>query len=332
MTTASSKMNIYFPQVWSMILTLPGLANLSIIETLFEHTTEIVPLDWRFPLLACQAVGGPANRILPVVGVMACMRKSIALVDDLLDDDPFGVHESIGVGRAANLALILQAAAGQLIVQCDVSKERQLLAWMTLNQGAIDTATGQDLDTQNLSGEENYWKLVQAKSTPYYVTAFKMGAQLGGANVEVVNQLAQFGQYLGEISQIYDDLEDAFQIPAEPDWSQGRNNLAILYGLTAEYDEKERFVELFNSRAQDSAIHDTESLEEMQQILTQSGAVSYCLYQVLVREQRARKLLDEMPLVGPEHLFNLFTIIRKHVIKFEELIGIQLPKEHLEPS
>ena len=97
---------------------------------------------------------------------------------------------------------------------------------------------------QNLEGEENYWRVVRAKSTPFYGAALQIGALLGGASPAVATGLRDLGVLIGEIIQIHDDLLDAFQTPANPDWEQGRNNLPVLYARTADHPDRVRFVGL----------------------------------------------------------------------------------------
>src|SRR5690606_15286305 len=110
---------------------------------------------------------------------------------------------------------------------------------------------------------------VRAKSTPFYGAGLEIGALLGGAPVDVAREIYNVGVLLGEAIQILDDLEDAFKTPANADWLQGRNNLAILYGLTADYPQKTSFIQLMN-RIENDAI-----LVQAQQLLIESGAVSY---------------------------------------------------------
>ena len=75
---------------------------------------------WEYPLLACRAVGGKDEQALPGAGVIFCLLYSIHLVDDLLDQDPSGLHHELGEGKTANLALALQAAAGLLIERAEL--------------------------------------------------------------------------------------------------------------------------------------------------------------------------------------------------------------------
>ena len=303
-------MRISNSRIWAIVTNFPIESPWPELEELFLQNDKVVAMDWRFPLFSCQACSGSESQLEPAVAAMACLFKSIIIIDDLLDNDDAGLHNRMGSGRAANLALALQAVATDLILQCDVSNARRLAACNTLNRAALDVAVGQERDTQNLFGEEHYWKTVVAKGVPYYAAAFQIGAQLGGADEHIASQLYQFGTYIGEIAQIYDDLEDAFRQPAEPDWIEGRSNLAILYGLTAEYEEKARFVELYKT------IDREESLFEAQEILARSGSVSYCVYHAIRRERLALELLESLALPAPQHLADLFNIIRKPVSQF----------------
>jgi geranylgeranyl pyrophosphate synthase len=257
------------------------------------------------------------------MAAMACLQISIILVDDLLDEEADGAQHQMGIGRTANLALALQAAGHLLIEQCDVPAADRAAAALSLTRMALDTAAGQELDVSNLTGEENYWQVVRAKSTPFYGAGLKLGAQLGGASAEVADGLYKIGMIFGEAVQILDDLEDAFKIPANADWVQGRNNLAILYGLTADYAEKEAFLQMKAQAEQQ------ERLEQAQQILIRAGAVSYCAYQLLQRHREARHRIRSLPLQRPDLLEKLLTVQLLPFLKLLERIDIELPETFL---
>ncbi len=55
------------------------------------------------------------------------------------------------------------------------------------------------------------------------------------------------GVRFGEIIQIMDDLDDAFQSPAKPDWQRQDNNLAILYAKTADHPAQAQFLDSVGS-------------------------------------------------------------------------------------
>jgi len=291
------------------------------MAALFERAAHKPRPDWNLPLLACQAVGADTSLAIPGAAAVACMYISIILVDDMLDEDPRGEHLMIGNGPTANLALAFQAIALRVIERSVGNAEMVSAITASLAHLALATAFGQHLDVQNLAGEDNYWKVVQAKSTPFYSAALHIGALLGGANAEVAVGLSDLGRLIGEVIQIYDDLLDAFQTPANPDWKQGRNNLTILYASTADHPDRSRFLDLLPQ------IDDPQILQEAQRNLISSGAVSYCAYHLASRHQQARELMDGLSLTDPTPVMDLLVRQTQPLVKLMETCEVELPQE-----
>jgi len=301
-----------------LILSVPGMERWNEVGELFPDGQDSVRLDWQLPGIASVAVGGKYADTLHAMAALACIQVSIILVDDMLDEEPEGMHHRMGIGRTANLALALQAAGALLIESCPVDASYRATAAHALNRMALATAAGQELDVQNLSGEENYWQVVRAKSTPFYGTGLEIGALLGGASSQMAEVLYTVGVLFGEAVQIYDDLEDAFQSPANSDWAQGRNNLALLYGLTAEYPQKEEFLR-YKSQATDLA-----SLHNAQQLLIDSGALNYCAFQLLQRHTTANAHLKSLELVRRDRIDHLLETQLAPFVKFVRRIDERL--------
>lgn len=278
-------------------------------------------VKWEFPLLACRAVGGEASAAVPGAAASACMQLSLVLVDDMLDEDPRGVYLQLGGAATANLAFAFQAAAFRVIENAPVEADRRAAVCASMARAALTGAFGQYLDVQNLSGEEDYWRVVQAKSASFFGAAFHIGALLGRAPLAVAGRVRDFGLLIGEFIQIYDDLMDALVSPAGPDWRQGRNNLAILYALTANHPDRARFEDLLPQ------IDDADALAAAQRILVRCGAVSYCAFQVVQRYQAGRQLLDTTPLADPALLVGLLARQREPLVTLLENAGAQIPPE-----
>ncbi|MEK7785080.1 MAG: polyprenyl synthetase family protein, partial [Chloroflexota bacterium] len=147
---------------------MPEVATWPELASFLEEAEDKSRLDWSLPIIACQAVGGEPAQAIPGSAAIVCMQVSIILVDDILDDDPRGHHLRVGAGPAANLALALQMLAFRAIEQAVDNLERRTAVTASLTWLALATAFGQQLDAQNLKDEENYWRLVKAKSTPFY--------------------------------------------------------------------------------------------------------------------------------------------------------------------
>jgi geranylgeranyl pyrophosphate synthase len=185
---------------------------------------------------------------------------------------------------------------------------------------ALATAAGQDLDVQNLTGEESYWQVVQAKSTPFYGAGLEAGAYLGGADESLAHAMSNIGKKLGECVQIVDDLEDVFQVPPNPDWIHGRNNLVLLYGLSIEHSTKELLLNL------KSQVQKPENLLQAQQILVSTGAVSYCIYQLVERHRIIRHLIQNLPLVQPDLLASMLDVQLDPIRNLLQRLNIDLPE------
>jgi geranylgeranyl pyrophosphate synthase len=318
MTTVQEQLE----ELRKLVVELPALQNWrSEIDRLFPKDDPAIRLDWQLPAIGCRALGEAPEIATPAMAALACTQISIILVDDILDEEPDGEHQRMGVGRAANLALALQAAATVLVDRCPVDPARRARAAACLSQMCLDTAAGQELDVRNLRGEESYWRVVRAKSTPFYGAGLQLGAILSGADEQTAEEFYTIGALFGEAIQIYDDLEDAFQAPANSDWAQGRNNLVLLYGLTAEYPEKEHFQTLRR------LVSDPASLDEAQAILIRSGALSYCVYQLIQRHKRIRALLSAAGIPQPDAIHGLLSSQLRPVLLLLESLHVSLPEE-----
>lgn len=272
---------------------------------------------WRLPALACEAVGGTPEQALPALAALACELLSIILFDDMLDEDVRGEHQRIGMPITANYASALQSAGLEAILRSEADPEVKLAAMGSLNQMMLTTAFGQHCDIGNPVDEEGYWRVVETKSSPYFSTAFYVGALLGGASFEIAEGLRQFGHLHGELTQIHDDFNDAMARPANADWLQGRSSLPILFAQVVDHPDRARFIKLRRS------ISDPGMLEEAQAILIHSGAISYCVDQLMRRHQKAQAILDDLSLVHRAALQTLLDAQISPVHKLFRELGVE---------
>ncbi len=289
-----------FDAIRAQIGRLADVADWPEILTLVERAGAVPRPDWELPLRACVAVGGAAADAAPAAAAIACLQVGIILVDDILDDDVKGEHLRRGLGETVNLAWAFQSAALRIVTAAPASAGRRAAQADCLARMALRTAYGQQLDVQNLRGEADYWRVVRAKSTPFYGAACEVGAIAGGAPPALSDAFHRLGSLIGELIQVEDDLHDDFQQPANADWLQGRNNLLLLYARTAPHPARERFMALLPQCA------DPAALDAAQDILVASGAVSYAVYLLRERYEAARSLIEEMALADPAPIAAIF--------------------------
>jgi geranylgeranyl pyrophosphate synthase len=301
-------MDIY-SAVISKLSEVPDIQEWPEMQAILYNAAAQEPSYWRLPMLSCTAVGGDEDQALPAVAAIACMQISIILVDDMLDSDPRGDYRKFGAPAAANLAVAFQAAGIRIIERCPAKPPIKLAVIDCLSQMMLTTALGQQLDTQNPDDEASYWRLIKAKSSPFFSTALHVGALLGGASKEMSEKIRAFGSIYGEIIQIHDDLNDTMAVPANPDWINGRSPLPILYAQVVDHPARARFLELRQ------AVQDVNVLREAQGILIRCGAVSYCVDQILRKHESALAILNSISLAHREGLDDLLNSVVVPVYK-----------------
>jgi geranylgeranyl pyrophosphate synthase len=129
--------------------------------------------------------------------------------------------------------------------------------------------------------------------------------------------VATLGDPLGRIVQINDDLKDALEKPAGPDWQRQWTNLPILFARIADHEDRERFLELIPQVA------DRDRLEEAQAILVRSGAFSYCAYQLIEAYKEALATIARLDLPNPDSLRSLIEIQVVPLRKLLRSVGIE---------
>lgn len=281
------------------------------IKSVFQRAASAKPGHWLLPLRTCEAAGGDEARALPAMLATACAHIGIILVDDMLDADPRGVHVAAGEAATANMASALQSAAGVAISNSTMPPESKFRALEAVNGMFLATAIGQYWDVNTAISDENvYWKIARAKSSPFFSSAFELGALAGGASVEAAAELGKLGMIYGEMIQIHDDVDDSLAVPAKPDWSAGRASLPILFAQVVDHPSRSRFEEL-----RPHACEQLPALEEAQQILIECGAVSYCIHELMVRYEQARTLIGTLPLESRGGMETIFEEVTRPVFR-----------------
>jgi geranylgeranyl diphosphate synthase type I len=308
-----------YTETFVYLSTLRAVAEWDELKTLLQHAISNQPRHWRLPALACEAVGGDSSQAVPAVAALGCLHLAIVLIDDMLDADPKGEHLRLGPASTSNLASALQAAGLEAITSSNACPEVQSAVQNKLNQMLLMTALGQHWDSLNPQDEESYWRVVRAKSSPFFGAALYAGARMGGASAETSAELEKIGHLYGALIQLHDDLNDVMEIPANPDWQQGRSPLPLLFAQVIPHREQARFQQL---RQQ---VSDPDILVEAQEILIRSGAISYTVDQLLDRHQQAEALLNRVELVHMDAIRNLIDETVRPVARLFEQINEQSP-------
>ncbi|HEV3456105.1 MAG TPA: polyprenyl synthetase family protein [Thermoanaerobaculia bacterium] len=315
-----------FEQLKARLRTLPQVAAwpqmLQLIERAVDGEQQSV---WDYPAVACEAVGGTAAAAMAGAAAVFCSLTSIHLVDDMLDDDPQGDFRRLGAGATANLALAFQAAAHCQLDDQEVAPAIRADLHACLGRMALATAFGQHLDSREAASEEDYWRIVGAKTPPLFGAALRLGALLGGAPPALAGELERLGNVLGKFVQVSDDVADALRSPASADWQRRPNNLAILYAMTADHPGRQEFVRL------SAMSDDPESLAVAQRLLLRSGSVSYCVLKMIELSHQAHAIFAGTALHHPTPMAELLAAKLRPLERLLSLAGLDQPLLHLQP-
>lgn len=296
---------------------IPNVKDWDEIQSVFHRAAFAMPKHWLLPVRACGAVGGGEEQALPAVMATACGHIGIILVDDMLDADPRGIHVKAGEAATANMTSALQGVAGVAISESNMPAPLKLRALEAVNEMFLATSLGQYWDVNlKIEDEGSYWKIARAKSSPFFSTAFELGALAGGATIELAAQIKELGVLYGEMIQIHDDLDDSLAVPAKPDWNAGRTSLPILFAQAVDHPTRSRFEEL-----RPHVCEQESALEEAQQILIESGAVSYCIHELLERHNKAQKLVSALPFERRDVMVTVFEDIVQPVLRLLDEAG-----------
>jgi geranylgeranyl pyrophosphate synthase len=312
---------MWLERIQQRLVAVPEVGAWPDLEALIRREVERPTRPaWAHPAAACCAVGGEGPEALPAAAAVYCSLLALHLVDDLLDDEPRGDFHRLGAGGAANLALALLALAHRMLDEADAAPEVGASLHRELAGLVLATSLGQALDASEIEDEEAYWRLVRAKTPPLFAAAWSAGARLGGASAALAGSLAKVGGKVGELVQVSDDLADALRSPAAPDWRRPRNNLALLYGLTAEHPDRARLAALCPRAGE------PEALCEAQAILARCGAVSFAAYKLIELAAEAHRMLDAVPLAERRHLGELIDEPIAPVYGLLGALGIEDPE------
>ncbi len=304
------------------LLRRPEVAAWPAMRALVKRIRPSRPYELpTIPMLASESVGGDPQDAQPGAAALFCLHTSIHLVDDMLDLDTTGLYRRIGEGATANLALAFQAAGLRVIDDHPLHPARKRALLARLADAAAATAFGQALDAEGVDDEPGYWRVARHKTPPLFEAALACGALLGGATPSVSNAIARLGQDIGLMIQVGDDLNDAMEVPAQPDWQSPTGNLALLYALSAPHDARDRFASLCGR------VDEPEMLHEAQTLLATSGAVSYCCYRLAEAHRQAIKRLGDLEVARPEPLKALLDHHVAPLASLFERVGIRAPRD-----
>jgi heptaprenyl diphosphate synthase len=142
---------------------------------------------------------------------------------------------------------------------------------------------------------DHYLQAVADKTGSLIATSALFGSKLAGAPADVQQAMSEFGEQIGVVFQLSDDIIDitsdvAGKTPGT-DLREGISTLPTLLARKSTDPADTRLLELL-----DSDLHDDAALAEVLDLLRRHPSVDQARSEVRRRADRARALLDPLPL------------------------------------
>ena len=263
----------------------------------FEHTVNKIindkPKHILIPGLIGQAFGVSQAALDPGTACLFLLFSAVILVDDFLDGDQRFSENTMEMARLSNIAGAMIALAYKIMLEAYGNSSQLLFGVASISDLLTRVAFGQALDVLNPSTESEYWRMVRLKSGSFFSGAFALGGIAMGLDSQNLAVLKELGETYGILIQLHDDLRDCLQVPANPDWRNGRFPLPILYAHLVDHEYREVFERVRHQ------VDIPGNLRAAQEILVRCGAISYGLDQIRKYHERGCRLLQCLNCADP---------------------------------
>jgi geranylgeranyl diphosphate synthase type I len=249
-------------------------------------------------LLACRAVGGDIEAVLPAAAAVELVNSFTQIHDDVQGGNPqrdnrdavwwvWGPAQAINAGDGmhalARLALFRLLERG-------VPSDIVFKAVQIMDAASLETCEGRFLDMEaqeriDLSVDA-YMKMAFSKTGALVSCAMTLGALIGSGDEALIEAMGNAGSRLGVAMQVRSDLRELWgdgipNQPASPEVMNKKKLLPVVYALEkATVSEKRRMGEIYFKR-----VLEPQDVAKLREVIEQLGAKDAC--EKLVEQYRA---------------------------------------------
>ena len=260
------------------------------------------------PWLVARAVGDTHSGLLDIGAAIETIHNFTLVHDDIMDDDEIrrgrnAVHVEYDMPTAINAGDAMLAIAFERLVMSanielhDIPSLVNRIAWMVRR-----VSEGQQLDiefeTRQRVTEEEYIEMIEGKTAVMFHICAEIGAQVAGADEEVIQCMAEWGRSVGLCFQLMDDLIDVLSDsatlgkPTGSDVAQGKQTLMVIHALQQpESDVKSRLVAVLG-KCEDAT---EEMIQDGIAALNELGSIDYARAKANEYHQHAHACLNRLP-------------------------------------
>jgi geranylgeranyl pyrophosphate synthase len=250
------------------------------------------------PGLCCQAAGGEPHWADDVAAAWLLFYLAADLMDSVEDQDqPDSWWADYGPAAALNVATGLFFAASRSLNRLYGFKRIESCAGELIEDfhtGFIRMSGGQYQDmTISEPSLEQYWKIAENKSGVFFSLACRSGARLATADKDRLDNFAGFGNHLGVLIQVLDDLDDlrGLSVTSQPQKSSVLfHSLPVVYAL----DVSPPHIRNKLRECLLEASHDPGASHQAYELIEGSGVVFYIMTEIERHKQIATDCLSQV--------------------------------------
>jgi len=325
MTDQFNPLTRFFPEIRKRIDALARACEWPEFEKqIGVHLTRTqLPPHVILPLASAAAAGGNPAKALPIAAACGFLIVATRWFDDIQDRDrEESLWREIGAGRAVNMAATALTVAWQALAEA--SKE----ARDAFGRYTVVLARAQDLDLMSGAARtiDDYWQLMRGKTGAALALACEAGAL--AARPERTQDAALcgcYGEHLGVLMQILDDLDGVFHPDGMGDLAAGKVTLPVLYGLAIDHEGREELDEIVHCGLLPACA------ERVLAILQTIDTREFLVWNALEERRQALEDLDRLPEAQDKTTQEGRDALRAFadllVVNWEELAGLSTPKE-----
>lgn len=168
-------------------------------------------------LLSCNIFSGSIDKAINPALAIELFHNFTLMHDDIMDEAPLRrgfptVHSKFNVNTAILSGDVMLIYAYKLLEDVEDQYFRQI--FKVFNDAAIKVCEGQQFDMNFEERDDvtipEYLKMIELKTAVLLGCSLQVGAIVGGASEDDVNNLYEFGKNVGIAFQLQDDILDTF--------------------------------------------------------------------------------------------------------------------------
>lgn len=259
-------------------------------------------------LLSCKAFGGKLKPVMPVALAVEIFHSFTLMHDDVTDNAPLRRNKpSVHIKWNTNIALLsgdaMMVKAYEYLAKTPRPYLHSILT--VFNDTALKVCEGQQMDmnfeTEELVSIDDYLEMIGLKTAALFAASLQMGAILGGALGKDAARMRLFGENIGMLFQLQDDILDVFGKQEKVGKQTGgdiiQNKKTFLLLKALELAKGSTLKELL-SLLKNKTIKPAEKVEKVKAIYNKVGVLQHARKQMDTYYKAAQKAIA--PVKSPE--------------------------------